>query len=190
MKKLLLAITILATSIFSVNAADYKVDYEGSHASIQFKIKHLGYSWLTGRFNKFDGEFSYDSSKIENSKISMTIDVASVSSNLEARDQFLRGSTFLNADIHPNANFISTDIVDQGDDKFDVIGYLTLNGVTKQIVINAELVGEGKDPWGGYRAGFTGKTTFALKDFNMNKMDLGKASSHVTMELNIEGIKK
>lgn len=189
MKKLLLATAILATSAFSVNAADYKVDYEGAHAAIQFKIQHLGYSWLTGRFNKFDGEFSYDPAKIEDSKINMTIDVGSVDSNHAERDKHLRSPDFLNAKKYPTATFVSTDVIVQGEGEFDVVGDLTLNGVTKQVVIDAELVGEGKDPWGGYRAGFTGETTFALKDFDIQK-ELGAASTHVTLELNIEGIKK
>ena len=189
MKKTLLATAILVTSAFSVNAADYKVDYEGAHASIQFKIKHLGYSWLTGRFNKFNGEFSYDPAKLEESKINMTIDVGSIDSNHAERDKHLRGEDFLNVDKHPTATFVSTDIIDQGEGEFDVIGDLTLNGVTKQVRIDAELVGEGQDPWGGYRAGFTGETTFALKDFGID-YNLGAASTHVTMQLDIEGIKK
>lgn len=189
MKKTLLAAAILATTAFSANAADYKVDYQGAHTSVQFKIKHLGYSWLTGRFNDFGGDFSYDPANLEDSKINMTVDVGSIDSNHAERDKHLRSADFLNAEEHPTATFVSTDIVDQGDGEFDVIGDLTLNGVTKQVRIDAEFVGAGQDPWGGYRAGFSGETTFALKDFGID-YDLGAASTHVTMEINIEGIRK
>ena len=70
------------------------------------------------------------------------------------------------------------------------IGFdFTFNGVTKPLAIDAVLIGEGDDPWGGYRAGFTGTTTFKMKDYGM-KMDLGPASANVELELVVEGIKK
>ena len=70
----LLASSLLATlSASSVQAADYKVDVEGAHAFVQFKIKHLGYSWLLGRFNTFDGGFSYDDKSPNNAKINIDI---------------------------------------------------------------------------------------------------------------------
>ena len=78
-----------------------------------------------------------------------------------------------------------------GEDKgeFDIVGDLTLNGVTKSVTIDVSKVGEGKDPWGGYRAGFSGETEINLKDFNV-KMDLGPASQTVKLALEVEGIKK
>ena len=173
---------------FVANAADYKVDYEGAHASIQFKIKHLGYSRLTGRFNKFDGQFSYDSAKLADSKIVMNIDVSSLDSNHAERNKHLKGKGFLETDKYPKSTFVSSKVVPHDDGTFDVIGNLTLHGVTKEVVISASKVGEGNDPWGGYRAGFTGTTSIALKDFNIER-DLGESSTHVDLILNIEGIK-
>ncbi len=95
MKKLMLATLLTATvAMLPAKAADYIIDYKGAHASINFKVKHLGYSWLTGRFNVFDGKFSYDSNNVNASKINITIDTASVDSNHAERDKHLRGDKF------------------------------------------------------------------------------------------------
>lgn len=192
LKKSLLVSAISATMIsFPAAAADYVIDTKGAHASINFAVKHLGYSWLTGRFDNFSGEFSYDPAKPEASSVSVTIDTTSVNSNHAERDKHLRSDDFLNVEKFPKATFVSKKIVLDGDDKdeFDIVGDLTLNGVTKSITIEVEKIGEGKDPWGGYRAGFSGETEIKMKDFNI-KMDLGPASQTVKLELEVEGVKK
>jgi len=190
MKKTLLAL-VTAASVMTVTqhafAADYIIATQGSHASVNFKIKHAGFSWLTGRFNKFDGNFSYDKENIAASKVSVTIDAASVDSNHAKRDKHLRSADFLEVEKFPNATFISESFIDKGNGKMDIIGNLTLHGVTKKITINAERVAEG-DRKGKYLAGFAGATELVLKDFNIKK-DLGPASASVFMELHIEGIR-
>mgnify|MGYP003632232780 CR=1 FL=1 len=189
MKKLIMAAAI-ATSLMSplASAADYVIDDKGAHASINFKIKHLGYSWLTGRFDTFGGKFSYDQKDVSASKIEVNIDTTSVNSNHAERDKHLKSDDFLGVDKFANAKFVSSSVVDKGDDKLEIKGTLTLHGVSKDIVIEANKVGEGDDPWGGYRVGFSGTTRIGLKDFAI-KMDLGPASTHVELELHIEGIK-
>lgn len=189
MKKQLLAAAIAATLSLTANAADYKVDTDGAHAFVQFKISHLGYSWLYGRFNTFEGQFSYDAAKLADSEINLVIDTASIDSNHAERDKHLRSADFLNVSKHPKASFTSTRIVAKEGDNFDLYGNLTLNGVTKEVMIAAEKLGEGSDPWGGYRAGFAGTTSFALKDFGIN-YDLGPASSTVYLDLTVEGIRQ
>jgi len=101
----------------------------------------------------------------------------------------LRGSDFLDVSDFADAKFVSTSVTEKANGKLDVSGILTLHGVSKSIVINAETIGEGKDPWGGYRAGFSGTTSIALTDFAIDK-NLGPASTHVQFELHIEGIKQ
>lgn len=192
LKQSLLALAVSSIGVMSlpVLADDYVIDTKGAHASINFSIKHLGYSVLTGRFDTFSGEFSYDPAKPEASTVNVTIDTGSVNSNHAERDKHLRSPDFLNVEKFPKATFVSKKIVlDDDKDEFDIVGDLTLNGVTKSITIEVEKVGEGKDPWGGYRAGFSGETTINLKDFNV-KMDLGPASQNVQLELEVEGVKK
>lgn len=191
MKKGLLATTLAASLMMasSAQAADYVIDTEGAHASIEFRVSHLGYSFVAGRFNTFAGDFSFDETKIADSKVNVTINTASVDSNHAERDKHLRSPDFLNTAKFPEASFVSTSVDDKGDGKFVLNGNFTFNGVTKPLAIDAKIIGEGSDPWGGYRAGFTGSTEFALKDYNV-QMDLGPASSHVSLNLVVEGIKK
>lgn len=183
---LLLAMSVLVSP---AQAADYDIDTKGAHAFIQFKIKHLGYSWLIGRFNKFSGQFSYDEKKTNKSKIEVIIDTRSIDSNHAERDKHLRSKDFLEVKKFPTAKFVSTSFKEQGKGKVILKGKLTLHGVTKPITIKLEHIGHGKDPWGGYRRGFAGSTTLTLKDYDI-KMDLGPASRQVEMFLSIEGIRR
>lgn len=189
MKKTLIAAGFALLASPFTQAADYILDVKGAHAFVNFKIQHLGYSWLTGRFNEFDGNFSYDASNPSASKISVTINTKSIDSNHAERDKHLRGKDFLNVGKHPEATFVSTQIKDLGDGKLEVAGNFTLNGVTQTIIIDTVKIGEGDDPWGGYRVGFSGTTRIALADYNIT-YNLGPASTHVDLELHIEGIKK
>ncbi len=174
----------LLGSTLSAQAADYAIDKKGMHASVKFRVQHLGYSWLYGRFNNFDGTFSYDEAEPKSAKVSVTIDTSSVDSNHAERDKHLRSPDFLDVEMFPEAKFVSTAF-----DGTTLTGNLTLHGVTKPVEIAVEKIGEGKDPWGGYRAGFEGKTTFAMADFGITK-NLGPKSANVEMTLSVEGIKQ
>jgi len=143
MKKLTLALAA-ALSLSTANAADYVIDSKGAHASINFKIQHLGYSWLTGRFNDFKGTFSYDDAAPSAAKIMVTIDTDSIDSNHAERDKHLKSDDFLNVDDFPEAKFVSTKIVDKGNGMMDVMGDFTLHGVTKPITIEAKRLAKAK----------------------------------------------
>ncbi|MDP2745757.1 YceI family protein [Pseudomonas sp.] len=170
-------------------AADYAIDKQGQHAFVNFKISHLGYSWLYGTFKDFDGSFSFDAAKPQDSKVNVTLNTTSVDTNHAERDKHIRSDDFLNVSKHPTATFASTSVKSTGEGTADITGDLTLNGVTKPVVIAAKFIGEGKDPWGGYRAGFEGSTTLKLKDFGISK-DLGPASESVELIISVEGVRK
>lgn len=191
----LLAPAIVALSLgtagaaTTASAADYAIDTGGAHASINFRVNHLGYSWTLGRFDTFGGSFSFDAADPAAGKVEVTIDTTSVNSNHAERDNHLRSGDFLDVANFPEASFVSTGIEVTGDDTAKITGDLTFLGTTKEIVIDAKFIGEGSDPWGGYRAGFEGTTEFAMKDFGV-KMDLGPASQMVELELHVEGIRQ
>lgn len=188
-------LTFLATLLagafaLSSSAASetFVIDTDRAHASITFRIKHLGFSWLTGRFDDFNGTFTFDAKRPENSTVKVEIDTKSVNTNHAERDKHLRGKDFLNVSKYPTATFESAGVKLNGD-AATITGKLTLHGVTKEIEIAAAPVGGGEDPWGGYRQGFTGTTQLALKDFGID-YDLGPASQVVDMTLDIEGIRQ
>lgn len=191
MLKKTLAALALGSALIGAQAmaADYVIDKKGQHAFVNFKISHLGYSWLYGTFKDFDGKFSFDAAKPEASKVSVTLKTASVDTNHAERDKHIRSADFLNVAAHDTATFESTSVKSTGEGTADVTGNLTLNGVTKPVVFAAKFIGEGKDPWGGYRAGFEGTTTIKMKDFDIS-MDLGPASETVELIISIEGIRQ
>ena len=191
MKKLLLASVLTAATLTAgvASAASYKVDVEGAHAFINFKIKHLGYSWLSGRFNDFDGKFNYDENELEASQIQVVIQTDSLDSNHAERDKHLKGKDFLDVSKFPTATFTSTAYNAKDANSGELTGQLEFHGVTKIISFPVEKIGEGDDPWGGHRAGFSGITSLKLADYGIS-YNLGPQSTHVELELYIEGIRQ
>ncbi len=182
-----LAAALFAAFAFPAGAASYKID--PAHSFIQFRTGHLGFSWLVGRFNTVEGTLNYDpSAGQEAQSISLTIDAASVDTNHAERDKHLRGEDFFNVKKYPTVTFKSTSY--RGDKNGGTLtGDLTLLGVTKSISFQIRTIGEGNDPWGGYRAGFEGSYTLARDEFGMG-YDLGPAARKVELDLLIEGIRR
>jgi len=167
-------------------AADYTID--ASHTFIQFRISHLGYSVVAGRFDDFSGEFSWDKESPGASAINVKIKTASIDTNWAERDKHIRGEDFLDVEKFPEAVFQSTKLTgDAAGGKLE--GTLTLHGVTKPITLTVEAIGEGDDPWGGYRAGFKATTTIDRSDFGVS-YDLGPTANKMEFTLLIEGIRK
>ena len=164
-------------------AADYKIDIPGQHAFITFKASHLGYSFIVGGFNDFDGSFSHDASNPGASTAQVTIQAASIDTNHAERDKHLRSDDFLDVSNHPTITFESTGY-SAGADGDKLTGNLTMHGVTKEIVIDVRHIGEGKDPWGGYRSGFIGNVMLNASDFGLPDW-----VGQLDIELNIEGIR-
>jgi len=184
-KAAILALTLSTSAM----AADYKIDTQGMHASVLFKISHLGTSWLRGGFDKFDGNFSYDVKKPNDSKITMNVDTTSINTNHAERDTHLQADGLLNTGEFSNATFTSSKFNWANENQGTVTGKLTLHGTEKTVMMAIEKVGEGKDPWGGYRVGFEGKMTIKLADYGMTK-NLGPASETLELIVAIEGIKQ
>lgn len=191
LSSLKLLFVLLTTSLLAAPtyAADYKIDTAGKHAFIQFKVSHLGYSYVLGEFPDFDGTFSYDASDVEASKVSIDINTTTVDTHHAKRDIHIRSSDFLDVAKFPNASFVSTSYLDNGDGQGVLTGDLTLHGVTQPVELQMNIVGEGDDPWGGYRAGFEGTTTITPADFGID-YNLGPASRTVDIYFSIEGIRE
>ncbi len=187
MKTILLALLLGSASVAS--ADNYTIDTKGSHAFVQFKISHLGYSWLYGRFDSFNGEFTFDENNPASASIQMTVDTTSVNSNHTARDKHLRGDDFLNTAVHPTATFKSKSFTPSADGHGTMTGDLTLNGVTQEISLDVNFIGVGADPWGGTRRGYEATTELSLSDFKIKK-SVGGAYEQLWLTVSVEGIKK
>jgi polyisoprenoid-binding protein YceI len=182
MKTRTLAGSLMAAALIisaPLMAADYSIDKEGQHAFVNFKASHLGYSYIIGRFTDFEGSFSHDDANASASSVNVTINSKSVDTNHAERDKHLRSDDFFNVDKQPQMTFAST-----GYDGKQLKGDLTIMGVTKSVILDVTKIGEGKDPWGGYRAGFTGAVTLAAADFGLPKW-----IGNMEVELNVEGVK-
>jgi polyisoprenoid-binding protein YceI len=185
----ILAAAVLGATAYA-DAAEYAIDKQGAHAFVQFRVKHLGYSWLYGRFNNFDGSFTFDEKDPAKNKVEVTVDVTSLDSNHAERDKHLRSADFLDASKFPKATFVSTAYKFTGENTADLTGDLTLHGVTKPITIQVEHIGMGADPWGGFRAGFEGRATIKPAEWGIAMAKLGPASEEVELFLTVEGVRK
>ncbi|MFJ2365466.1 YceI family protein [Pseudomonas sp. NPDC087697] len=188
LKKTLAALAI-GTALLSAGqamAAEYTIDKEGNHAFVDFKISHLGYSFIHGTFKDWNGKFNFDAKAPEASKIDVVLKTASIDTNHAERDKHIRTPDFLDAAKFPEAKFVSTSVKSTGEKTADVTGDLTLHGVTKPVVFKATFNGEGKDPWGGYRAGFNGTTTLQLSEFGIKGP--GPTSQTLDLDISFEGV--
>ena len=186
---LVLAAVLLASAplpLRNAHAADYTID--PAHSFIDFKISHLGFGLLKGRFNTIRGMFSYDENRPNAARINVEVKTASIDSNHAKRDKHLRSSDFLHVDKYPVATFKSTAYREKG--KTGVMtGDLTLHGVTKRVEVPVEFLGAGTDPWGGYRRGYQGHLKIKRSDYGIS-YNLGPAAEEMTLYFFIEGIKK
>lgn len=191
LKHLGMALLLLVGFSTSALAEDYDIDIKGQHAFIQFKIKHLGYSWMLGEFRKFQGNFSYDEKHPENNQVHVTIEANSIDTNHAERNKHLRSADFFDVKRYPTITFNSTSYEDKGHGHGIIHGKLTLRGITKNVDITTTQIGTGNDPWGGYRRGFEGHATLHLSDYHMPfAPKLGSVSENVELFLSIEGIRK
>ena len=143
---------------------------DSTHSELGFKIKHLMITNVSGSFNNFQGEVETEGEDFSTAQINVTVDMASISTNNEQRDEHLRNSDFFEVENHPELTFKSTRIEKADSDTFTLYGELTLKGITKPVKLNVEYNGVAKDPWGGERAGFviTGKINRSEWGVNFN----------------------
>jgi polyisoprenoid-binding protein YceI len=186
LKTIAIGISLSLTVPLLVQAKSYTID--PSHSFVKFETGHLGVSKLSGRFNTIAGKLKYDPAAGEESQsVEVSIDTTSLDTNWADRDKHLRSGDFFNVANFSNATFKS--IKFDGDASGGTLtGILTFLGVSKTIKFPIKKIGEGKDPWGGYRVGFEGTYKMTRKDFGMD-FNLGPAAELVDVTLQIEAIK-
>jgi len=192
-KKTAMTAAIVAAALVPLSQAqadNYDIDIEGQHAFVQFKISHLGFSYILGSFETFNGEFHYDPENLEASSINMEIQIDSLNSNHAERDRHILNDDFLNVSDYPTATFTSTAFEPTGEQSGVVTGDLTLHGETQRIEMPVTLMGEGEDPWGNYRAGFEGSAELVLGDFGIDMSSFPEPMHSLELYVTFEGIRQ
>ena len=135
-----------------------------AHSEIQFKVKHLMISTVTGKFDRFSVEVESDGDDFTGADISFSAETGSINTGNEQRDGHLRSADFFDADLYPALSFTST-AYNPADETLQ--GELTIKGVTKPVTLAAEFGGIGTDPWGNVKAGFTISGKINRKDWDL-----------------------
>ncbi|CAM3870818.1 YceI family protein [Aquirufa aurantiipilula] len=139
-----------------------------THSEIQFKVKHLMITNVTGGFTDFNVNAESSDESFTDAKISFTAKAASITTGNEQRDAHLASADFFEADKFESITFNSTGIEKSSNDEFNLLGNLTIKDVTKPVKIHVEFGGVAKDPWGNLKAGFTINTKINRTDFGLN----------------------
>ena len=142
-------------------------NFDLSHSSVNFHVRHLMVSKVHGRFSLWGGTLVIDNDDITKSRVDVSIDATSVDTKEEKRDAHLRSADFFDVEKFPALTFKSTQVAKVGDEELAITGDLTIHGVTKSVKLAVELGGVAKDPWGGTRTGFSAKTSINRKDFGL-----------------------
>jgi polyisoprenoid-binding protein YceI len=153
------AATIPATSTWSIDSA---------HSHVEFAVRHMMVATAKGRFPDVKGTVEFDGVNLANASVDVEIAVASIETKQEQRDAHLRSADFFDAENHPVMTFRSKRITGDAKGEFQIVGDLTIRGVTREVVLSAESHGTVRDPWGLDRAGFSATTKINRHDYGLD----------------------
>lgn len=151
----------------TLSATKTKWSIDNAHSQIQFKVKHLMISTVTGNFGSFESNVETTHDDFGSAKISFSADISSVSTGNEQRDAHLKSADFFDVEKFPKIYFASSSIKKLDGDNYEVSGDLTLHGITKQVTLKVEFSGTVKDPWGNQKAGFLIRGKINRKDWGL-----------------------
>ncbi|QBD80844.1 polyisoprenoid-binding protein [Ktedonosporobacter rubrisoli] len=167
-----------------------------THSEVTFSIRHMMFSKVSGSFNVFKATLEIDEEHPENSWVQAEAEVASINTREEKRDAHLRSADFFDADKYPLLTFKSKQVLPKGGRHYDVVGDLTLHGVTREVTFDVEYGGQipkASNPFGDQRAGLTATTTINRKDFGLTwnfALETGgiMVGEEVKIEINLEAV--
>jgi polyisoprenoid-binding protein YceI len=152
------------------------------HSEVQFKVKHLVISTVSGFFKSFAGELVTDGDDFENAEIDFTLDIDSIDTNQSQRDEHLKSAEFFDAATYPKISFKSTSFTKTGDDEYALKGDLTIKDVTKPVSLDVEFGGSAADFYGNTKAGFEISGKINRKEFGLTWDGVTEAGSIVVGE--------
>jgi polyisoprenoid-binding protein YceI len=168
-------------------------EIDPSHSEAGFAVKHMMFSTVRGHFNVLSGHLHIDEQHPENSWVDAQVDASSIDTRSDYRDNHLRSPEFFDTEKYPSINFKSSKVEHIGGNEYNVLGDLTMHGVTRPVLFKAEYAGQGKNPWGKTVAGLSAKTKINRKDFGLNwnqALESGGmlVSDDVTLEIDLEAV--
>jgi polyisoprenoid-binding protein YceI len=140
---------------------------DSSHSGVHFAVRHMVVSKVRGRFGKYSGTITIGDADMTRSSIEVSIDASSLDTGVADRDTHLRSPDFFDVEKFPELHFRSARVEQIEGTHYRVIGDLTIRGVKREVVLDAEYGGRGKDPWGNERVGFVAKTSIDRKEFGL-----------------------
>ena len=150
-----------------MSTQETKWEVDPTHSKIGFKVKHLMISNVTGTFREFEGSISSIGNDFSKSVISLSINSASVDTEIGDRDAHLKSGDFFDVEIFPKITFTGSGLKDLGDDLYELTGDLTINGITNPATLSVEFGGINSDPWGNVKAGFSVTGKIKRKDWGL-----------------------
>lgn len=191
MKLLLVGLFALGSTAGSYASAKDVYDIDGAHTSVVFKIDHLGFSHVYGRFNETSGTFTLDEANPKNNAVDLTIKASSIDTNNKKRDEHLNSPDFFNTKQFPNITFKSKSVKKVSDNKYEVVGDFNMHGKKKSLTLTVDRTRTGLDPWGKTRTGADIQLKLKRSDYGMSFMQgENQLGDEVEIMISLEGVKK
>ena len=170
-------------------------EIDSSHSSLQFSVRHLVIAKVRGSFARWSGTIDVPNGDFSKATVTVAIDASSIDTGVADRDGHLKSPDFFDVAQHPELRFVGKRVQPRSENEIDVVGDLTLKGITREVVLRVEQHGQAKDPWGNLRAAFTAKTSIDRKDFGLTwnqVLETGgvMVGDRVEIEADIEAVKQ
>jgi polyisoprenoid-binding protein YceI len=165
-----------------------------THSGIGFSVRHMVFAKVRGRFASWTGSVQLDPTDLSSASVEAEIEAASIDTGVEDRDNHLRSADFFNAEQFPTVSFKSTGVEHAGGDRYRITGDLTIRDVTREVVLDAEYGGQGKDPWGNQRVAVTAQTSIDRSDFGLTWNQVLEAGGvlvgeRIDIELDVQAVR-
>ena len=170
-------------------------EIDSSHSSVHFSVRHLVIAKVRGTFGRWSGTVQAPDGDFSKATVNVTIDASSIDTGVEDRDAHLKSADFFDAANFPELRFAGKRVQPRSLSEIDVIGDLTIKGITREVVLRVEQHGQAKDPWGNVRAAFSAKTSIDRKDFGLawnQVLESGglMVGDRIEIEADIEAVKQ
>ena len=170
-------------------------EIDSSHSSVHFSVRHLVIAKVRGSFARWSGTVHAPDGDFSKATVAVTIDASSIDTGVAQRDTHLKSADFFDVTEYPELRFVGKRVEPRSGAEIDVVGDLTIKGITREVLLRVEQHGQAKDPWGNVRAAFTAKTSIDRKDFGLTwnqVLETGgvMVGDRVDIEAEIEAVKQ